>query len=102
MPWTSHPEWKNRPGAQTMKNSKTLSPKQKKAANLPDKRGYYGPFGGRFVPETLVKPLEDLEASFRKTQKDVSFQKELAHLLRDYAGRPTPLFLAERLSRHLG
>lgn len=81
-----------------MPNSKTSS---RVSAPRPDRRGYYGPFGGRFVPETLVKPLEELEACFRKLRHDRGFARELAGLLRDYAGRPTPLFFAEGLSRRL-
>jgi len=75
---------------------------RKEKTKLPDKRGYYGPFGGRFVPETLVKPLEELEESFRSALATPSFAKNLRSLLRSYAGRPTPLFFAERLTRHLG
>jgi tryptophan synthase beta chain len=70
--------------------------------SLPNKRGYFGKFGGRFVPETLVGPLEDLEAAFRKAKADPAFRKELNGLLKKFAGRPTPLFFAQNLTRRLG
>ncbi|MBI4462476.1 MAG: tryptophan synthase subunit beta [Acidobacteria bacterium] len=69
---------------------------------LPDARGHFGEFGGRFVPETLVSPLEQLEHAYRQARADRRFQRALRALLRDFAGRPTPLFFAERLTRHLG
>jgi tryptophan synthase beta chain len=69
---------------------------------VPDARGHFGPYGGRFVPETLMAPLEELERAYLEARKDPRFQDELRALLRDYAGRPTPLYLARRLSEHLG
>jgi tryptophan synthase beta chain len=69
---------------------------------VPDERGRFGPYGGRFVPETLMTALEELEASYRAAQGDTLFQQELASLLKHYAGRPTPLYHAANLSRHLG
>jgi len=69
--------------------------------SLPDKKGYFGDFGGKYVPETLMALLDDLEKVFRGAIKDASFQKEFQYYLREYAGRPTSLYLAERLSRHL-
>jgi len=69
---------------------------------VPDKRGYFGEFGGRFVPETLVPALEQLERAFLAAKQDPEFQRELDYYLRQYAGRPSPLYLAERLSRHIG
>ncbi len=69
---------------------------------LPDKRGYFSGYGGRFVPETLVTALEDLEKQYQKVKNDPSFKKELAYYLSEYAGRPTPLYFAENLSRILG
>jgi len=69
---------------------------------VPDKRGYFGQFGGRFVPETLMPALEQLEDAFCSAKADPAFQRELDYYLRDYAGRPTPLYLAERLTRHIG
>jgi tryptophan synthase beta chain len=64
--------------------------------------GYYGPFGGRYVPETLVSPLEELIAAYQQALSDPAFQQELDAMLRDYSGRPTPLTLAERLSDDAG
>ena len=69
---------------------------------VPDTRGRFGPFGGRYVPETLVAPLEELEAAYAAASADPSFQAELDALLRDFVGRPTPLQFASRLTEHLG
>ncbi len=69
---------------------------------MPDKRGRFGPFGGRYVPETLVAPLEELERAFNDARVDMSFREELDGLLRTFAGRPTPLHFASRLTEHLG
>lgn len=69
---------------------------------LPDSAGYYGPFGGRYVPETLVAALDSLEQSFDQHHRDAAFLAELNSLLRDFAGRPTPLYWARRLSETLG
>ena len=68
----------------------------------PDLLGHWGRYGGRFVPETLMAPLEELTAAFEAARADESFQKELDSLLRDYAGRPTPLFFARRLTESAG
>ncbi len=68
---------------------------------LPDERGRFGAFGGRFVPETLMTALGELERALVEAQADPSFREELDALLRDYAGRPTPLYFAENLSRRL-
>ncbi|HUS09735.1 MAG TPA: tryptophan synthase subunit beta [Pyrinomonadaceae bacterium] len=68
----------------------------------PDERGHWGTYGGRFVPETLMAPLEELTAAYVRARKDPGFQSELGSLLRDYAGRPTPLFHASRLTEHTG
>jgi tryptophan synthase beta chain len=68
----------------------------------PNRRGYFGCYGGKFVPETLMTPLKELEEAFRKAMRDKVFKSELASYLRDYVGRPTPLFLAQRLTKHLG
>lgn len=65
-------------------------------------RGYYGPFGGRYVPETLMAALEELERAYEVLRKDEVFQGELAFLLERFGGRPTPLYFAERLTEHLG
>jgi len=68
----------------------------------PDSTGHFGPYGGRFVPEVLMAPIEELERAYREARQDPAFQGELSELLRTYAGRPTPLYCAERLSRTLG
>ncbi|HWQ29192.1 MAG TPA: tryptophan synthase subunit beta [Dehalococcoidia bacterium] len=69
---------------------------------LPDARGHFGPFGGRFVPETLMTALEELTLAFEDARRDAAFQRELSELLRTYVGRPTPLYHAVNLSRGLG
>ncbi len=68
----------------------------------PDEHGHWGKFGGRYVPEILVAPLEELTEEFMRARADNEFWRELNQLLRDYAGRPTPLFHAQRLSTHVG
>jgi len=72
------------------------------AETLPDARGHFGPYGGMFVPETLISALEELAREYEKAKNDPAFQNELSTLLRDFAGRPTPLYLAERLTQKLG
>jgi tryptophan synthase beta chain len=67
----------------------------------PDETGHFGPYGGRFVPETLMEPLRELEAAYAEARRDPAFREELAALLRDYVGRPTPLGLAKQLSARL-
>ncbi|MFN0151229.1 MAG: tryptophan synthase subunit beta [bacterium] len=69
---------------------------------LPDRAGYFGAFGGRFVPETLMRPLEELEHAYRTIGRTAAFRAELARTLRDFCGRPTPLTHAARLSQWLG
>lgn len=68
----------------------------------PDERGYWGKYGGRFVPETLMFPLEELTAHYLAVRDDANFQAEFLQLLKDFSGRPTPLFYARRLSAKLG
>src|ERR1700719_4296954 len=70
--------------------------------NLPDAHGHFGPYGGRYVPETLMHPLQELEAEYYRSQQDPEFQRELQYYLREFCGRPTPLYFAERLTRELG
>jgi tryptophan synthase beta chain len=70
--------------------------------SLPDARGHFGPYGGMFVPETLMAALNDLAAKYEHAKSDPAFQDELSTLLRDFAGRPTPLYFAERLTKKLG
>src|SRR5579864_6191717 len=69
---------------------------------MPDARGRFGPYGGRYVPETLVAPLEELEHAYAEARRDPQFQSELDSLLRNFAGRPTPLQFASRFSKYLG
>ena len=68
----------------------------------PDKKGHFGPYGGRYVPETLMPALIELERSFVKAVKDKTFQDEYESLLREYVGRPSPLYFARRLSSIYG
>jgi len=69
---------------------------------LPDKAGHFGQFGGKFVPETLMAALEQLERAYAESRQDSGFQERLSTLLRDYAGRPTPLYYAANLTEHCG
>ena len=71
-------------------------------SSLPDAGGHFGTYGGRYVPEVLMSPLEELERSFCEARQDPAFQAELDELLRTYAGRPTPLYFARRLTEMLG
>jgi tryptophan synthase beta chain len=71
-------------------------------ASVPDEHGRFGPYGGRFVPETLMYPLQQLEEEYFRAQHDEAFQRELSYYLRHFVGRPSPLYLAERLTRDLG
>src|SRR3989441_12983415 len=68
----------------------------------PDERGHFGIFGGRFVAETLMPLILDLEKAYAEAKADPAFQAEMNFYLRDYVGRPSPLYLAERLTEHLG
>ncbi|NLT65714.1 MAG: tryptophan synthase subunit beta [Acidobacteria bacterium] len=68
----------------------------------PDESGHFGPFGGRFVPETLMGPLQELEEAYKSAVKDPEFNAQLDALLKNYAGRPTPLTRADRLAAHIG
>ncbi|NPA42266.1 MAG: tryptophan synthase subunit beta [Aquificae bacterium] len=69
---------------------------------LPNERGYFGDFGGKFVPETLMFALEELEEKYNSLKEDESFKSELERLLTEYAGRPTPLYFAQNLTRYIG
>ncbi|REK62221.1 MAG: tryptophan synthase subunit beta [Brevibacillus sp.] len=75
---------------------------QKETRTVPDKHGRFGPFGGKFVPETLMSALAELEQAFEEARRDPSFRAELGQLLREYAGRPTPLTYADKLTEALG
>ncbi|HLX12414.1 MAG TPA: tryptophan synthase subunit beta [Bacteroidota bacterium] len=70
--------------------------------NLPDSQGHFGQFGGKFVPETLIAALTELENAYDSVRQDSSFHKELDDLLHSYVGRPTPLYFAKQLTRHYG
>ena len=72
------------------------------ATTLPDANGRFGEYGGRYVPETLMHPLQELEDEYFRAQNDPEFQNELQYYLREFCGRPTPLYHAERLTRDLG
>jgi tryptophan synthase beta chain len=72
------------------------------SVKTPDEHGHFGPYGGRFVPETLVHPLQELEDEYRRAQKDPKFKREFEYYLREFCGRPTPLYFAERLTCELG
>ena len=76
--------------------------KLKATTDVPDSFGRFGEFGRRFVPETLMHALEELTAEYEKAKQDEEFQEQLASLLRMYAGRPNPLYFAERLTQHCG
>ena len=70
--------------------------------SLPDDRGYYGPYGGRFVPETLMPALEELEEAYRRAREDREFHREIKYYLEHYVGRPSPLYFAEGLTKYCG
>ena len=69
---------------------------------VPDAGGHFGPYGGRYVPETLMHPLQELETEYLRAQQDPEFRREFDYYLKEFCGRPTPLYLAERLTRELG
>ena len=69
---------------------------------MPDKHGHFEEFGGKYVPETLIPALDELEQEYFKSKKDKNFQKEFFNLLKYYGGRPTPLYLAKNISGELG
>src|SRR5260221_14705725 len=71
-------------------------------SHVPNSTGRFGAFGGRFVPETLPRALDELAAAYEAARSDVQFQNELSRLLRHYVGRPSPLYHAERLSELCG
>jgi tryptophan synthase beta chain len=74
----------------------------RKGKQLPDSHGYFGQFGGRFVPETLMPALNELAGAYQEARQDSSFWAEFDSLSRDYSGRPTPLYFAERLTKYYG
>src|SRR5205807_9579866 len=79
-------------GAQSMRSQPDLE----RGIAQPDAGGHFGPYGGRYVPEVLMAPIEELEAAYLAAREDAAFQAELADLLHNYAGRPTPLYFAKR------
>ena len=85
-----------------MKSKIQRDGKKRKAKGMPDEAGHFGIHGGRYVAETLMPALLELESAYRNTAPKPAFREELGRLLADYAGRPTPLFHARRLSAHLG
>ncbi|MFO7973677.1 MAG: tryptophan synthase subunit beta [Candidatus Hydrogenedentota bacterium] len=85
-----------------MNNSANSSGPPNPPYPYPDEKGRFGPYGGQYVPETLMYALEELEEAFRTSLKDREFQETLDKYRRDYIGRPTPLYFAERLTKHLG
>ncbi len=74
----------------------------RKTRRVPDTKGYFGDFGGRYIPETLMPAIRELTAAYRKTGSSPSFRKRLEYYLKEYAGRPTPLYFAEKLTKKLG
>jgi tryptophan synthase beta chain len=83
-----------------LRENETMSAVAK--SKMPDAQGHFGPYGGRFVPETLMHPLQELEQEYLRAQKDPKFKRELNYYLKEFCGRPTPLYFAERLTRELG
>src|SRR4030095_7009255 len=73
-----------------------------KTYRQPDDRGHFGPYGGRFVPETLMHPIDQLISAYAEAKDDPAFHSEIEYLLTTYVGRPTSLMLAQRLTDHLG
>ena len=69
---------------------------------VPDAQGRFGDFGGRFVPETLIRALDELTSQYEQARQDTQFQAELTELWKNYVGRPSPLYFAKRLTEHCG
>jgi tryptophan synthase beta chain len=80
----------------------TTSPVTPATPNVPDPVGRFGAFGGRYVPETLIRALDELAVDYDKARNDAAFQAELADLLKNYVGRPSPLYFAKRLTEQCG
>lgn len=89
----------NKPNTQS--SSAATSP-SRPWEGMPDAQGHFGPYGGRYVPETLMYPLQELEQEYRRAWADPEFHRQFNYYLRQYAGRPTPLYYAKRLTEHLG
>src|SRR6266498_568560 len=114
MAWTSAAAWRLRPAGRTMRRSRPSSPTPRvglgnvsssilpSMTQLPDSRGRFGPFGGRYVPETLIPALDELIKEYDRARRDPKFKAELDYYLKQYVGRPTSLYYAERLTKKLG
>ena len=74
----------------------------RKKHKLPDERGYFGPYGGRFIPETLMPAVKELSSAYGRICRSSNFKKRLKYYLKNYAGRPTPLYFAEKLTKKFG
>src|SRR5712692_5311405 len=98
MEWTCAPVSRPGPELKIMKNSKNSSSRRR----TPDRRGHFGIYGGRYVSETLMPALIELEKAYAAARRDPSFRREFHKYLREYAGRETPLYFAERLTKKLG
>lgn len=85
-----------------MPSATTVSPDRLDRFSLPDAAGHFGPFGGVYVPETLMTALQELDAAYRVAKEDPEFQQELRHHLKEFAGRPTEIYFASRLTEHCG
>ncbi|MEK7803342.1 MAG: hypothetical protein AAB251_02945, partial [Deltaproteobacteria bacterium] len=70
--------------------------------DLPDKQGHFGIYGGRYISETLMPAVLELEKAYREFKNERDFKKELEYYLKEYVGRPTPLYFAERLTKKIG
>jgi tryptophan synthase beta chain len=81
---------------------RSVSSSAPSVSHVPDARGRFGPYGGRFVPETLMFALEQLDAAYREAKADPAFQAEFHRLLNDYVGRPSRFYFAERLTQEAG
>src|SRR5512147_2062034 len=97
-PSMSAAAWSRARVSKIMQNSRSslLLPK------VPDRRGHFGPYGGRYVAETLMPALTELERGYKQVRRNSGFKRELAYYLKEYVGRETPLYFAERLTRSLG
>src|SRR3990170_8368930 len=96
--WMFAPAWRRDRESKIMKNLKRSS----LLLRMPDKQGHFGIYGGRYVSETLMPALIELEKAYGEVRRDPSFRREFRHYLHEYAGRETPLYLAERLTQRLG
>ncbi|MDO8673506.1 MAG: tryptophan synthase subunit beta [Dehalococcoidia bacterium] len=92
----------SKPGQERGTKPSTVTEEFASATRLPDAGGHYGSFGGKFVPETLMPALAELEGMYRQVVADAGFQQELSGLLKDYVGRPTPLYFASKLTERCG